>query len=81
MATLVDRVAAERLDVARSAAVAAAGLLKAVTVMLYVVGWLTARVARVVWAVLSVVVWPAVTWSVAAVRVGWREGWQAGRGG
>lgn len=84
MATLVDRVTVEarRLDPARAAAATGRGVLRAVTFVLYGLGWLAARIIRVAWAVFVVVVWPALAWSVAAVKLGWQEGWRPpGRAG
>lgn len=44
-------------------------LLTFVAAMFFAVGWVIAKVARAVWLVVS--------WSIAAIRVGWQEGFKA----
>jgi len=44
-------------------------LLTLVAALFFALGWIVAKVARGVWLVIS--------WSIAAVRVGWQEGWKA----
>jgi hypothetical protein len=44
-------------------------LLTLIAALFFALGWLVAKLARGVWLVLS--------WTIAAVRVGWQEGFQA----
>lgn len=68
MVTL-DEVRAE----ARQIDPAAAGrmLLTLLAGLLYALGWVPAKTVRVLWA--------GAAWSLAAVKLGWRDGWAAQR--
>jgi hypothetical protein len=44
-------------------------LLTVVAALFFALGWTIAKAARGIWLVLS--------WSIAAARVGWQEGWKA----
>lgn len=73
MTTIDTPVPTHRLDAADAAARVGRVLLAGVALLLYVVGWLPAR--ALVWGRL------AASWSVAAVRLGWREGRAGGARG
>lgn len=66
--SILDRVPVDRINAEAKQLHLGRALLTALAGLLYLIGWTLARVATYAWI--------AITWSVAAVKLGAQDGWK-----
>lgn len=71
MSTLLERVDIDRISAEARQVQIGRTLLTLMAAVLYVVGWITAKVLIGIWIVAA--------WTFTAVRLGWQDAWSAHR--